>query len=90
MKWIVVIWREVKWTEVIWRQVKWSEVKRFEVKWSEAIWREVKWIEVMICGDMCVLSLIYIYVALCSFCAVNFLITIRFYLLYSNFQIYVV
>jgi hypothetical protein len=41
-------------------------MKRSEVQWSEMKWREV-----MILGEMCVLLLIYIYVVVCSFCAVR-------------------
>jgi len=37
---------------------------------------------------MCVLSFIYIYVAVCSFCAVRCVIIICFSLLFSNYLIY--
>ena len=41
-----------------------------------------------ILGEMCVISLICIYVALCRFCAVNCLIVICFGLLFSNYLTY--
>ena len=56
----------------------------FEVKWSELKWSEVKWCDVMILGEMCVLSLIYIYVVVCRFCAVLFVVIIWFYLLFYD------
>jgi len=77
---------------------KWGEVKGFwnvvtkppKVQGCEK-WRvkcsEVKWNEVMILGEMCVLSLIYIYVAVCRFCAVHCLIIICFCLLFSNYSL---
>jgi len=43
----------------------------------------------MIMGEMCLLSLIYIYVAVCRFCAVHYLIIICFYLLFYNYSTYV-
>jgi hypothetical protein len=48
----------------------------------------------MILGEMCVLSLIYSYVVVCSFCAVRYLIIIIiiiicFSLLFSIYSIYV-
>jgi len=45
--------------------------------------------EVMILGEKFVLSLIYVYVAVCRYCAVRCLIIICFYLLFSNYSIYV-
>ena len=75
---------------------KWGEVKGFwnvvtkppKVQGCEK-WRvkcsEVKWNEVMILGEMCVLSLIYIYVAVCRFCAVHCLFIIWFSWLFSNY-----
>jgi hypothetical protein len=42
-------------------EMKWMEVKWCDVKWSAANWSEVMWSEVIL-GEMCVLSLIYIYV----------------------------
>ena len=45
---------------------------------------EIKSSEVMIFGEMCVLSLIYIYVTVCMFCAVCCVIINCFYLLFSN------
>jgi len=39
---------------------------------------------VIILGEMFVLSLIYNYVALCSFCAERYLIISWFYFLFSN------
>jgi hypothetical protein len=47
-------------------------------KWSW--WREGKWSEVMFLGEMCILSLIYRYVAVSRFCAVRCFIIICFYL----------
>jgi hypothetical protein len=44
--------------------------------------------EVMIMGDMCVLSLVYIYVAVCRFCVICCLI-ICFYLIFSTYSTYV-
>ena len=41
----------------------------------------------MILGEMCVLSLIYIYVAVCRFCVVHCLI-ICFWFLFSNCFVY--
>ena len=49
---------------------------------------EVKWNEVKIFVEMCVLSLMYSYVALCKFCVVHCLI-ICFSLLFSNYSTYV-
>ena len=42
----------------------------------------------MILGEMCVLLLIYCYVAVFSFCAVRYLINICFSLLFSNYSTY--
>jgi hypothetical protein len=55
------------------------------VKCSEVQWSEVKWSEVMIVDEICLLSLLYIYVAVCRFCVVHYLIIICFYLLFSNY-----
>jgi len=44
----------------------------------------VKCSEVMILGEKCVLSLIYVYVTVCRYCAVRCLIITCFYLLFSN------
>jgi len=46
---------------------------------------EVKWCEVMILGEMCVLSLIYICAAVYRLCAVRYVIIIWFYLLLYNY-----
>jgi hypothetical protein len=43
---------------------------------------------VMILSEMCVLALIYIYTAVCRFCAVRCPIIICFYLLVSNYSNY--
>jgi hypothetical protein len=43
----------------------------------------------MIFGEMCVLSLVYIYVAVCRFCAVRCVIIISFSLLFSIYSTYV-
>ena len=61
-----------------------SNYKWGEVKGSEGLWRNVQkcrevkcgeWSEVMIIlGEMCVLSLIYRYIAVCVFRAVRYLI----------------
>jgi len=40
----------------------------------------------MFFSEMCVLSLIYSYVAVCRFCAVRDLIIINFYLLFFNYS----
>jgi hypothetical protein len=48
----------------------------------------VKCSEVMILVEMCVLSMIYSYVAVCTFCAVRCVI-ICFCLLFSNHSTYV-
>jgi hypothetical protein len=64
----------------------------FFYKAPEGKGSEVKWTEVMILSEMCVLSLIYSYVALCSFCAVRYLIIIIiicFSLLLSIYSTYV-
>ena len=45
--------------------------------------------EVMIFGEMCVLSLIYSYVAVSMFCAVRCVIIICFFLSFSNYSTYV-
>ena len=47
---------------------------------------EVRWSEVKILGEMCVLSLIYSYVAICRFCAICCLIMICFSLLLYNYS----
>jgi hypothetical protein len=52
-------------------------------------WYVVKWSEVMILGEMYVLSFVYIYVAVCMFCAVRWVIIICFSLLFSNYSTYV-
>jgi hypothetical protein len=49
---------------------------------------EVKWSDVMILGELCVFSLIYIFVAVCRFCAVLFLVIICFCLLFYNYSTY--
>jgi hypothetical protein len=59
---------------------KWTEVKNGE-------WSIVNWSEVKIFGKTCVLSLIYSYVAVCSFCAVSCVIIICFPLIFSNYLI---
>jgi len=40
----------------------------------------------MFLGEMCVLQLMYIYVAVCRFCAVRDLIIFNFPLLFSNYS----
>ena len=40
-------------------------------------------------GEMCALSLIYSYVAVCKCCAVRYLIITGFSLLFSNYSTYV-
>jgi len=42
----------------------------------------------MILGEMCVLSLIYSYVAVCTFCAVRCIIIVCFGLLFTNYSTY--
>jgi hypothetical protein len=49
----------------------------------------MKWSDVMIFGEMCVLSLIYSYVAVCMLCAVRCVFIICSCLLFSNYSIYV-
>ena len=61
-------------------------VKCSEVKWCDLKWSDVKWSDDRRWN---VLSLIYIYVAVCRFCAVRCLIIICFYLLFSNHSSYV-
>ena len=86
---------EEKWRvfEKWWRNVqKCRDVKNGEwsvVKCSEVNSREVKWSDVMILDDMCVLSLIYGYVAVCKFCAVRCVINICFCLLFYHYSTYV-
>jgi hypothetical protein len=68
-------------------EMKCSDVK---LKWNKVTWFEVKWNElgeVMIWVEMCVLSLIYIYVAVCRFCAVSCVIIICFSFLFT-FYVY--
>jgi hypothetical protein len=43
----------------------------------------------MILGEICVLTLIYVYVAVCRFCAIRCANIICFYLLYSNYSTHV-
>ena len=57
------------------------------VLWSTVKWNEAKRID-DIGWDVCI-SLIYIYVTVCRFCAVRYLIIICFYLLFSNYSTYV-
>ena len=52
------------------------------------MWSDVKWNEVTIFGEMCVLSMIYSYVALCIFSAVRCVIIAFFYLLFYNYSTY--
>ena len=84
---------ERKWRvfEGWWRNVQTCmEVKNGEwcvVKRSEVMWKEVKGSEVMISDEICVLWLIYSYVAVCWFCAVRCLIIICFSLLFYNYSI---
>jgi hypothetical protein len=85
-----VIINEVKWRvfEGWWRTVqKWRDVKNRE--WSVVKCSEGKLSEVMILGEMCVLSLIYSYVAVCRFCVLRYLIIISFILLYSSYSTFV-
>ena len=68
---------------------KWKmecEVQCSEVKWSVVKWRKVRWSEVKLFGEMCILSLIYSYVAEFSFCVVRCLIIICFSSLISNYS----
>jgi hypothetical protein len=69
----------------------WSVVsKRPEVELSEK-WEmkcnEIRWSEEMILGEMCLLALVYIYLALCMFYAVR-CVVIGFYLLSFNYSTY--
>jgi len=50
---------------------------------------EMRGSNAMIWSEMCVLSLIYSYVAVCRLCVVCCLIIICFYLLFSNYSTYV-
>ena len=56
-----------------------------ERKRSVVKYREVKWSEAMNFGEMCVLILIYNYVAVCRFCAVGYVIIFCFCLLFFNY-----
>jgi len=49
----------------------------------------MNWSEVKIFGEMCVLSLLYSYVAVCGFCAVCCVSIICFSFLFPNFSAYV-
>jgi hypothetical protein len=99
------MWREVRWSEVMWSEVRWSEVRRCEAKWGEVRWRDVKWSEemwsevnwseakrseVIILGEMCVLSWICSYVAVCRVCVVPYLIINGVSFLFSNYSTYVI
>ena len=93
VQWSKVTWREVKWSDVNWSEAKWcdvmwSELKCSEVMWSDALWSEVMWNEVKRSDDLVweVWSLIYIYVAVCRFCAARCIIIICFSLLFSNYS----
>jgi hypothetical protein len=70
-------WGEVKdfWS-VVTKRPKMQGSKKWGVMLREVRWSEVKW---------CELSLNYIYVAVCSFCAVRCLIVICVSLLFSNY-----
>ena len=91
-KWCEVQWSDVKWmmwSEVMRSEVEWCEVQWSALKWSDVKWCAVKWCEVKILGKMCVLSLIYSYVAVRRICAVPCVIIICFFLLFSNYATYV-
>ena len=80
-----VIISEEKWRvfETWWRNVqKCRDVKNGE--WSIVKCKKVMWSEVMVLGKMCVLSLIYIYVAVCRFCVVHCLIICFYYFLITQ------
>jgi len=49
----------------------------------------MKWSELMILGEMCVLSLVYGYVAVCRFCVVRCGAIICFCFLFTNYLTYV-
>jgi len=70
-------WRVVTKRPTVQGSEKWG-VKWSEVKCSAVMWSEVKWNEVFILGEICVLPLIYSYVAVCRFCAVSYHIIICF------------
>jgi len=80
-----VMWSEVERSEVMGREVNWCGVKWNHGSWSEVMWSEVKWNEGL---RRNVLSLTYIYVAVCMFYAVCCVITVGFYLLFNNLFIY--
>jgi hypothetical protein len=63
---------------VLIKRQKWRELKNGE-------WSGVQWIEVTISGEMCTLSLIYSYVALCRFCVIHCVIILCLPLLFSNY-----
>jgi len=72
--------------------VKCSDVKWREVMRSEVMWCVVQWCEVIILGEMCVISLVYSYVAVCRFCAVRCVcVSLLFasFLLFPNYSTYV-
>jgi hypothetical protein len=66
----------------MWNEVKWSDANPSEVKWCEAKRSEVNWREVKIFRELCVLSSIDSYVAVCRCCAVHCLIII--YMVYTH------
>ena len=75
-------------THVIIGEEKWRVRKRGD-ETSESAgtwkkWSEVQWSEVKIFGEMCELSLVYIYVTVCRFCAVRCLIITYIYLLFTR------
>ena len=53
-------------------------------------WSEVKRSEVMMLGEMCILSFIYIFVAVCRFCVVLCLNIISLDLLFYNYSTFII
>jgi len=69
---------------VVTKRPKVEGSEKWGVKCSEVKWREMK-----IVDKMCVLPLIYSYVAVCMFCAVRCVSIICCYLLSSNYSTYI-
>jgi hypothetical protein len=67
-----VEWNSMKWYEVKWSTVKWSELNRSVMRWTE----------------ICVLSLICSYVAVCKFFAIRWPIIINLSLSLTNYSIF--
>ena len=61
-------------------------VELSEVKWCEVKCSEVKWSEMIILCEMCILPLIYNYVAVRRFCTARCVIIICFCLLFWNYS----